>query len=202
MQKTILIIAILMTRNLISAQTIDNMLTVKYINSDLGIKNVNIVIPQLDTILITDAAGIVNLHGLSGMDTLIIKKFGYEKQVVIDNRRHIFLKRDTLVYSHNLKLLDLKHGDGCSYIKLSINGDIYWFKQIIGSLFLGNGREIETGQEYEDIFRNHKIIKTISVASEYCLWRIRGENSAYWITAIYYEPVNKKKISNYIPYTS
>jgi hypothetical protein len=40
------------------------------------------------------------------------------------------------------------------------------------------------------------------VTSEYCLWKIRGENYANWITAIYYDPAIKKKKSKYSPGTS
>jgi len=200
MSKNILTLIILLTANLINAQTTD-LMTIKHIDSDFGIKNVNIVIPKLDTTLVTDTAGIVDLFGLSGIDTLIVKKFGYQKQVITNNQRQIFLKKDTLVYSHDLKLMDLKHKDGFSYIELSINGDIYWFKQEIGSLFLGNGRELESGQDYAEIFQNHKIIKTVSVTTELCLWGLRGENYANWITAIYYKPEIKKKKSKYIPGT-
>jgi hypothetical protein len=124
-----------------------------------------------------------------------------KKQIITDYQRQIRLDKDTLIYSHELKLLDLQHKDGFSFIKLSISGEVYWFKQKIGPLFLGNGRELETGLEYGDIFRNHKIIKTVSVSSEYCLWKIRGENSANWITAIYYDPMIKKIKSNYSPGT-
>jgi hypothetical protein len=198
MKKTLLIILILLTGNLINAQTTD-ILTIRHFGSDLGVKNVNIVITKLDTTIVTDTLGIVDLSGLSCIDTLIVKKFGYENQVLTKSQRQIFLKRDSLAYSHDLKLLDLKHKDGFSYIKLSINGDVYWFKQKIGPLLLGNGRELESGQEYEEIFRNHKIIKTVSVTTEYCLWRIRGENYANWITAIYYDPAIEKKKSDYSP---
>ena len=198
MQKTILTILILTTSALTKAQT-SEYLTVMHNVSDKGIKNVNVVIPRLDTTLVTDTTGIADLRGFQDLDTLIVKKFGYEKQIVTGNQRLIWLAKDTLTYSHDLKLLDLKHKDGLSFLKLSINGETYWFKQKVGPLFLGNGRELETGQEYGEIFRNHKIIKTVSVASEYCLWRIRGENYANGIMAIYYEPTIKKKQSNYSP---
>ena len=201
MQKTILTILILINVSLIKAQTSD-FLTVKHIDSDIGIKNVNIIIPKLDTTLVTDTAGVVDLTEFKNMDTLIIRKFGYKKQIVTDNLRQIRLEKDTMIFSHDLKLLDLRHNDGFSFIKLSINGEIYWYKQNVGPLFLGNGRELETGQEYGVIFRNHKIIKTVSVTTEYCLRRIRGENPANWITAIYYDPAIKKKKSNYSPGTS
>lgn len=95
--------------------------------------------------------------------------------------------------------MDLKFKDGFSFIELKINGDNYWFKQKSGPLFLGNGRELETGQDYSEIFDNHVVIKTVAVVSEYCLWKIRGENSANWITVIYYDPLIKKKRTNYIP---
>jgi hypothetical protein len=192
---------ILLNVSLIKAQTSD-FLTVKHSDSEIGIKNVNVIIPRLDTTLVTDTSGIVDLSGFQNFDTLIIKKFGYKKQIVTDSQREIRLEKDTLIFSHDLKLLDLKHKDGFSFIKLSINGEIYWFKQKIGPLFLGNGRELEIGQEYGEIFRNHKIIKTVSVTSEYCLWKIRGENYANWITAIYYDPAIKKKKSKYSPGTS
>lgn len=195
MQKTILTILILLTVSHIKAQTTD-FLTVKQADSDIGIKNVNIIIPRLDTTLVTDTTGIADLSGFQDLDTLIVKKFGYEKQIVTENQRMIRLAKDTLTYSHDLKLLDLKHKDGLSFLKLSINGEHYWFN---GPLYLGNGREIETGQDYIDIFCNHKIIKTVSVTSEYCLWKIRGENYANWITAIYYDPTIKKRKSKYSP---
>jgi hypothetical protein len=201
MRKYFLTIMILLTVSLIKAQTSD-FLTIMHIDSNKGIKNVNIIIPKLDTTLVTDTAGVVDLSGLLNIDTLIIKKFGYEKQIVTDNQRQIRIEKDTLIYSHDLKLLDLQHKDGFSFIKLRINGEIYWFKQKVGPLFLGNGRELETDQEYGEIFRNHKINKTVSVTSEYCLWRIRGESSANWITAIYYDPAIKKTKSNYTPGTS
>jgi hypothetical protein len=201
MQKTILTILILINVSLIKAQTSD-FLTVKHTDSEIGIKNVNILIPRFDTTLVSDTSGIVDLSRFQDIDTLIIKKFGYKEQIVTDSQREIRLAKDTMIFSHDLKLLDLKHRDGFSFIKLSINGDIYWFKQKIGPLFLGNGRELETGQEYGEIFRNHKIIKTVSVTTELCLFGIRGENYANWITAIYYDPAIKKKKSNYSPGTS
>ena len=195
MQKTILTFLILLTVNLIKAQTKD-LLVVRQADSDIGIKNVNIIIPRLDTTLVTDTAGIADLSGFLNIDTLIVKKFGYEKQIVTDNQRLIRMTKDSVTYSHDLKLLDLKNKDGLSFLKLSINGEYYWFN---GPLNLGNGREIENEQDYVDIFRNHKIIKTVSVTSEYCLWKIRGENYANWITAIYYDPTIKKRKSEYRP---
>jgi len=201
MKKTTLTILILLNVCLIKAQTLD-FLTVKHTDSEIGIKNINVIIPKLDTTLVTDTSGIVDLSRFKDYDTLIIKKFGYKKQIVTDSRREIRLEKDTSIFSHDLKLLDLQHKDGFSFIQLSINGEIYWFKQKVGPLFLGNGRELETGQEYVEIFRNHKIIKTVSVTSELCLWKIRGENSANWITAIYYNPAFMKKKSNYSPGTS
>lgn len=57
---------------------------------------------------------------------------------------------------------------------------------------LGNGREIETIQDYADIFKNHKIIKSVSVAAEGCLEQIIGENSANRIMAIYYNSEEKR----------
>ena len=120
---------------------------------------------------------------------------------MLGNQRLVFLQKDQSAYSHNLKLLDLKHKEGFSFIKLSINGEIYWFKQKIGPLHLGNGIEIESYQDYANIFQNHKIIKTVSVTTELCLWRIRGENSANSITAVYYEPQVKKKKTKYVPNT-
>lgn len=201
MQKTILTILILLNISVIKAQT-SSMLTIKHADSELGIKNVNVIISGLDTTLVTDTIGIIDLSGFQNLDTLIIKKFGYKKQIITDSPTLIRLEKDSSIFSHDLKLLDLKHKDGFSFIKLSINGEIYWFKQKIGSLFLGNGRELETGQEYVEIFRNYKIIKTVSVPTEMCLFGIRGENYANWITAIYYDPVIKKKKSNYSPGTS
>jgi hypothetical protein len=198
MQKTILTILILLNVSSIKAQ-ISDFLTVKHIDSEIGIKNVNVVIPRLDTTLVSDTSGIVDLSRFQNFDTLIIKKFGYKEQIITDSQREIRLEKDTMIFSHDLKLLDLKHKDGFSFIKLNINGEIYWFKQKIGPLFLGNGRELESGNDYGEIFRNHKIIKTISVASEFCLWRIRGENSGNWITAIYYDPAIKKNKSDYSP---
>jgi hypothetical protein len=201
MQKTILTILILLNVILIKAQT-SNLLIIKHADSNMGIKNVNVIIPRLDTTLVTDTAGIIDLREFRNFDTLIIKKFGYKKQIVTDSKKEIRLEKDTVVFSHDLKLLDLKHKDGFSYIKLSINGESFWFRQNVGPLFLGNGIELETGNDYGEIFRNHKIIKTVSVTSEFCLWRIHGENSANWITAIYYDPTIKKKKSNYSPGTS
>ena len=201
MKKFISLILLVTTANLLYVQA-QNTLTIRQIGSNKGIKNVNIWIPKLDTILITDTAGVIDISGISDNDTLIIKKFGYEKQVIISNQKTVLLRKDYVTYSHNIKLLDLTHKDGVSFIKLSINGDVYWFKQKVGPLFLGNGRELENGQEYTEIFRNHKIIKTVSVACEYCLWRIRSENPANWITTIYYDPNNKKRKTKYIPGTS
>ena len=201
MQKIILTILILLNVNLINAQT-SRVLTIKHADSDMGIKNVNVIISGLDTTLVTDTTGIIDLSGFQSFDTLIIKKFGYKKQIVTDSQKEIRLEKDSTLFSHDLKLLDLKHKDGFSFIKLSINGEVYLFKQKIGPLFLGNGRELETGQEYGEIFRNYKIIKTVSVTTELCLLGIRGENYANWIMAVYYDPVTKKKKSNYSPGTS
>ena len=159
------------------------------------------MLPKYDTTLVSDTAGIVDLSDFSDTDIVIVKKFGYKQQVLTENQRNIFLKKDKMAYSHNLKLLDLEHKEGFSFIKLSINDEVYWFKQKIGPLSLGNGVEIESYQDYTNIFQNHKIIKTVSVTTELCLWRIRGENYANWITAIYYEPQIKKKKTKYIPST-
>jgi len=182
------------------AQTAD-LLIIKDSISNLGIKNVNVLLPKNDTILVSDTEGVVDLSNFSDIDTLIIKKFGYKPQVLTENQRNIFLKKDKTAYSHNLKLLDLKHKGGYSLIKLSINGETYWFQQKVGMLNLGNGIEIETYQDYANIFQNHKIIKTVSVTTELCLWGIRGENYANWIMAIYYKPQIKKKNPKRIPRT-
>ncbi|MCC5931538.1 MAG: hypothetical protein JJU28_19990 [Cyclobacteriaceae bacterium] len=201
MQKTILTILILLNVNLVKAQ-ISDYLIVKHAESEIGIKNVNVVIPKLDTTLVSDTSGIVDLSRFQDIDKLIIKKFGYIEQIVTDNKREIRLAKDTKIFSHDLKLLDLKHKDGLSFIKLSINGESYWFKLKNRQLFLGNGIELETENDYKEIFRNHKIIKTVSVASEFCLFGIRGENAGNWITAIYFEPTIMKKKSDYSPGTS
>jgi hypothetical protein len=201
LRKQFLTIIFLLTVKLIFAQT-SGIFTIRHINSDLGIKNVNIIIPKLDTTLVTDTAGIADLTEFQDLDTLIIKKFGYKSKIMTDKQSLIRLEKDTMIYSHDLKLLDLQYKDGFSYIKLRINGEFYWFKQKVGPLFLGNGRELETTKEYREIFSNHKIIKTVSVNSEYCLLGIRGESSSNWITAIYYEPAIKKRKSNYSPGTS
>ncbi len=179
-----------------------DIITIKHIDSESGIKNVNIFIPKLDTILITNAEGIVDLSGLYGIDTLIVRKFGYKQQIITNSQRQVFLRKNSLAYSHNLKVLDLKFIDGSSIIELSINGEIYQFKQNSGPLYLLNGRELEDGKEYEEVFKNHKIIKTVSIASEYCLFGYIGRNEAPHITAIYYNPMIKKKKSTYIPLTS
>ena len=184
----------------VSAQSLD-LLVIKDSISDRGIKNVNVLLPKHDTILVSDTEGIIDLSEFLDIDTLTVRKFGYEQQVLLDNQRLVFLQKDNSAYSHNLKLLDLKHKEGQSLIKLSINGENYWFKQKIGPLRLGNGVEIETYQDYADIFQNHKIIKTVSVTTELCLWGFRGENYANWITAIYYAPEIKKKKSKYVPST-
>ena len=144
------------------AQTAD-LLIIKDSISNLSIKNVNVLLPKYDTTLVSDTAGVVDLSGFSDIDTLIVKKFGYEQQILTENQRNILLKKDKMAYSHNLKLLDLEHNEGFSFIKLSINGEIYWFKQKVGPLFLGNGIEIGSYQDYANIFQNHKIIKTVSV---------------------------------------
>ena len=200
MKITILTILISLTVSLIKAQTSD-FLTVKHTDSEIGIKNVNIIIPRLDTTLVTDTSGIVDLNGFQGLDTLIIKKFGYKKQIVTDSQREIRLEKDTMIFSHDLKLLDLEHKDGFSFIKLSLSGEIYWFKQKGSSLYLGNGLEIENSTDYMEIFKNHDIIKTVNVDAFNCLSEVKiiGENYANYITAIYYNPEIKKKASKRIP---
>jgi len=160
-------------------------------DSNKGIKNVNIIIPNHDTLLITDTAGIADLTGLLNIDTLIIKKFGYKKQIITDKQRHIHLEKDTAVYSHDLKLLDLKYQNKFSLIKFSISGEVYWFKQN-DMLNLGNGREIDI-QDWNEIVYNHKIIRTVFVCAECCLNGIIGENSANRIYAIYYSPSPRNK---------
>ncbi len=60
MQETIITLWILVNFSLINAQTLV-FLTVKQSDSDNGIKNVNVIIPNLDTTLVTDTAGIVDL---------------------------------------------------------------------------------------------------------------------------------------------
>jgi hypothetical protein len=185
---------------IVNAQSAD-LLIIKDSISDRGIKNVNVLLPRQDTILVSDTAGIIDLSEFFDIDTLIIRKFGYEQQVLLGNQRLVSLQKDKSAYSHNLKLLDLKHKDGFSFIKLSINDEIYWFKQKSGPLHLGNGVEIETYQDYADIFQNYKIIKTVHVTTELCLWGIRGENYANWITAIYYDPQIKKKKTKKVPNT-
>lgn len=200
MYKTIFTILILFAANLINAQTSD-LLTIKHFDSDNGIKNVNVIIPSHDTTLVTDTAGMADLSEFQKLDTLIIKKFGYKNQIVTDCNGQIQLERDSTLFSHDLKLLDLKHKDGFSFIQLSINGENYWFKQKGGSLYLGNGLEIENSTDYVDIFKNHEIIKTINVDAFNCLSTISiiGENYANYITAIYYNPEIKKKASIRIP---
>ena len=182
------------------AQTAD-MLVIKDSISDRGIKNVNVLLPKYDTTLVSDTAGIVDLSEFSDIDSLIVRKFGYEQQILLENQRLVFLQKDKSAYSHNLKLLDLKHKDGHSFIKLNINGEPYWFKQTAGMLNLGNGIEIESYEDYANIFQNHRIIKTVSVTTELCLFGLRGENYANWIMAIYYEPQIKKKKTKYVPNT-
>ncbi len=200
MQKTILTILILLNVSLIKAQTLD-ILTVKHTDSEIGIKNVNVIIPRLDTTLVSDTSGIVDLYRFQNFDTLIIKKFGYKEQIVTDNQREIRLAKDTMIFSHDLKLLDLQHKDGFSFIKLSISGEIYWFKQKGSSLYLGNGLEIENSTDYMEIFKNHDIIKTVNVDAFNCLSEVKiiGENYANYITAIYFNPEIKKKASKRIP---
>ncbi len=200
MRYSILTLIFLLFFSFSKSQTLD-VLTVKHIDSDKRIKNVNIIIPQLDTVLVTDTAGVVNLSGIQKIDTFIVKKFGYKKQIVTNNQGLIQLEKDTLRYSHNLKLLDLKHKDGFSFVELSINGEIFWFKQKGGSLYLGNGIEIETSNDYENIFKNHEIIKTVHIDAFNCLneINIRGENYANFINVIYYKPEIKKKASKRIP---
>ena len=184
----------------VSAQSL-NLLVIKDSISDRGIKNVNVLLPRQDTTLISDTDGIIDLSDFSDIDTMIIRKFGYKQQVLLGNQRLVFLQKDKSVYSHNLKLLDLTHKEGHSFIKLSINGEIYWFKQKIGPLRLGNGVEIETYQDYADIFQKHEIIKTIFVQSERCLFGIIGENYANFISAVYYNPQIKKTKTKYVPNT-
>lgn len=167
----------------------------------LPLKNVNVCSNQNDTILVSDTLGIVNFEAFREGDTLYIKKFGYYPQIATTTQNEIILKRNTEIYSHDLKLLDLKFENGLSCIQLQINGEAYWFKQKYDLLYLGNGVELENTQAYVEIFQNHDIIKTVSVTTEYCLWKIRGENYANWIMAIYYNPTVKKKKSKTIPST-
>ena len=184
----------------VSAQSLD-LLVIKGSIADRGIKNVNVLLSKYDTTLISNTEGIIDLSEFSDIDTLIVRKFGYEQQVLLGNQRLVFLQKDKSAYSHNLKLLDLKHKEGHSFLKLSINGEIYWFKQKIGPLRLGNGVEIETYQDYAGIFQKHEIIKTISVQSERCLFGIIGENNANFILAVHYNPQIKKKNTKYVPST-
>ena len=88
MQKTFLTILILLTVSLIKAQTSD-FLIINHTDSDIGIKNVNVIIPRLDTTLVTDTAGVVDLIRFQDFDMLVIKKFGYKKQIVTDNREKL-----------------------------------------------------------------------------------------------------------------
>jgi len=53
MSKNVLTLMITLTVSLINTQTSD-VFTAKHIDSEPGIKNVNIVIPKLDTTLVTD----------------------------------------------------------------------------------------------------------------------------------------------------
>ena len=177
----------------------DDQLIIKSYASGRPIKNVNVIIPLKDTVLISDTSGVVNLSGLPKYDTLIVKKFGYNTTTINKNTRLIDLKLDSNIYSHDLKLVDLKHKEGYSFIKLRINGDDFWYKQKSGPLILGNGKEIETIQDYKNLFKYHKILKTVSVASERCLFHIIGENSGNWIMAIYYNPQVKRHMTNYYP---
>jgi hypothetical protein len=200
MQKIVLTVLFLITANLTIAQSSD-FLIVKHCSSDRGIKNVNVYIPRIDTTLVTDTAGIIDLSKVHSSDTMIVKKFGYKSKVRVDNQREIRLEEDSMIYSHNLELLDLVHHDGYSFIKISINGGNFWFKQRAGSLYLANGLEIETSEQYVEIFKNHEIIKTVQVDAFNCLSDIKiiGENYANYITAIYYRPEVKKRTSKRIP---
>ena len=177
----------------------DDQLIIKSYSSGKPVKNVNVIIPLKDTVLISDTSGVVNLSAFAKYDTLIVKKFGYKTMTIDRNTRQIDLKLDSNIYSHDLKLLDLKYNDGYTFIKLKINGNDFWFRQKSGPLILANGREIETIQDYENLFKYHKILKTVSVASERCLFHIIGENSGNWIMAIYYNPQVKRHITNYYP---
>jgi len=157
-------------------------------DSGRPIKNANVISNSHDTVLISDTSGLVILKDLHNYDSLIIKKFGYLTETIKKNTKEVVLKVDSNAYSHNLKLLNLKHKDGYSFIELRINSEDFWFKQKIGPLILGNGREIDNLLDYKNIFKYHEILKTVSVAAEGCLDHIIGENSANWIMAIYYNP--------------
>jgi hypothetical protein len=198
MKKLKVLFPLLFIVQIVNGQNSD-VLFIRSSSTEKPIKNVNVLSLQNDTVLVSDTSGIVDLKGFPDFDSLTIKKFGYFTKTLYKNERNIYLSRDSTIYSHNLKLLDLKHKDGYSFIKLKINGEDFWFKQNIGYLSLGNGKEIENYNDYMDIFRNHKIIKTISVTTEYCLWNIRGENYANWVEAIYYDPTAKKRKTDYIP---
>ncbi len=160
----------------------------------LPVKNVNISSRQCDTILVSDTLGIVDLSIINYCDTLHIRKFGYYSQIMTTKQNKVILKKDTEVYSHKIKILDLKFEKG-SRILLEIEGENYWFRSEYGVL-LGNGKELENFQEYFEIFQSHNIIKAITAKSEYCLWGIIGENQATSVFVIYYDPKEKIKKRN------
>lgn len=80
-----LIFLFLLNTFLTNSQTSDK-LFIKQFNSNFGIKNVNVVISKLDTTLLTDTAGVIDLSFNPSIDTMIIKKFGYEKQIITKQR--------------------------------------------------------------------------------------------------------------------
>lgn len=168
----------------------------------LPLRNVNILVPNIDSTFITNEDGIANIVIETESDILVFKKFGYQNTISIINTVEITLTRDTSIYSHNLKLVDLKHRDGYSYILINIDEQPFWFKQKIGPLRIANGVELETGQDFFNIFSHHDILKTISVQSERCLYGFIGENYANAIMAIYFNPQKNKKSKKYIPSTT
>jgi hypothetical protein len=111
-----------------SGQT-NGQLIIKSSYTKRPLKNVNILIPSYDTVLVTDTSGIVNISESCKYDSLVIKKFGYIPAIIDKNTKQIVLIKDSTIYSNNLKLLDLKFKDGYSFIKLRINDAEFWFKQ-------------------------------------------------------------------------
>lgn len=196
------ILTLLLFIPIFSFAQINNKVKVLSQKTGLPLKNVNITVPNIDSIFITDKNGIAEIPVCKGQDSLIFRKFGYHSIVSTINTSTIILDRDTSAFSHNLNLIDLKHKNGFSFILLNIDKEPFWFKQKIGPLRIGNGIELEKGEDYYDIFSYHDIIKTISVQSERCLYGFIGENYANTIIAIYFNPKkNKGKKKKNVPST-
>lgn len=197
----LIILQIFLLIDLIYSQT--NLISIKIINDNgRPIKNVNLQFLKSDTIYVTDTSGIVKIAKSIPNQNIKIKKFGYKlKSIGFSNQDTIVsLEKDSTAECKNVKFVDYKFtgNNGNLLIKLNICGDTFLF---YGGVYLANGKDIETYNEWFEIFQNHKIENSylFDVANCKSTVKLRHENYKTNVLLIYYNSELKKRKSNHVP---